>query len=84
MSRVLDQIRELRFHKLDNTLTTQLVPQDMRFVTPADLSGPRLETLVQSLILFVDETPPEIDVLPLVSPDQAVEPMQLIGDVFDV
>lgn len=83
-SMVLDQIRELCFQELDNPLTTQLVPQDVGLVAPGDLSGRRLEALVQRLISLVDETTPQVDVLPLIPADQVVEPVQLIGHVPDV
>lgn len=56
----------------------------MWFIASANLSGRRLEALVQSVASFVDEALPEVDVFPVIPADQIVELVQLIGYARDV
>lgn len=72
------------FQKFDDTLASQLVPQNVGLVASRDMTRARLEALVQGVIPLVDETSPEIDVVPVLVANQTVELLQAVNHARNV
>lgn len=72
------------FQEFDDTLASQLVPQNVGLVASRDMARAWLETLVQGVIALVDETSPEIDVVPVLVANQTVELLQAINHARNV
>lgn len=72
------------FQEFDDTLASQLVPQNVGLVASRDMARARLEALVQGVIALVDETSPEIDVVPVLVANQTVELLQAVNHARNV
>lgn len=74
----------MSFQEFDDTLASQLVPQNVGLVASRDMARTRLEALVQRVIPLVNETPPEVDVVPVMVANQTVELLQAVNHARDV
>lgn len=72
------------FQEFDDTLASQLIPQNVWLVASGDMARSRLKALVQGVFSLVDETSPEIDVVPVLIANQHVELLQAVNNARNV